>query len=582
MKFNELKTRDDLAIHLKIPRRSLTYLLYKVKPENSYNDFFISKKSGGKRKISSPTSRLKSVQRKLNESMLNFMEESDFPKSKIAYGYSKEKSIVFNSKNHVKKKFVINIDIKDFFESINFGRVRGFFINNKYFKMNTEVSTIIAQLTCYNNSLPQGAPTSPLISNLIGQILDYKISKICNKYKLVYTRYVDDLTFSTNDDKIIKNYSSFIDEIDQILNKSGFQRNINKTRIQYRNSRQVVTGLVVNRKISIPREYYKDTRSMLHSLISNGEFYIDKDQKIVGNLNQLEGRFTFIDHIEKYNNNKNKAKSLNNKSPDRLCTKEKQFQKFLFYKQFFVNERPLIITEGKTDILYLKAALKNLHKQYPELITKNKDGKFQFKIQFFERTRRNKYFYNIDSDGADTLKQIYDFFSKKNRKKGKNIALMEELKSLSNRVPLNPVILLFDNETVKSKKSSKPLLNFINYITTFLGDQKQDQMVKTQLLSHISQHLHVNIKDNLFVATNPLKHGQDESEIEDLFEINDLTHVINGVEFNYSKNKASSNTLDKNQLSKIVSQKYQDISFANFIPLFDSVNSLIMEYKNKI
>lgn len=579
MKFNEIKTRDDLAIHLKIPRRSLNYLLYKIKPERSYSEFFIPKKSGESRRISAPSTRLKNVQNKLNKSILVYMKESEFPKSKIAYGYSKKKSIVFNSENHIKKKIVINIDIKNFFESINFGRVRGFFINNKYFGMSPEVSTIIAQLTCYNNSLPQGAPTSPLISNLVGQILDHRISKLCKKYKLIYTRYVDDLTFSTNNLEIVNEYGDFINDIDEILKKSGFQRNIEKTRIQYSNSRQTVTGLIVNKKINIPREYYKRTRSMLHSLILNGNFFLDKDKLLVGNLNQLEGRFSFIDYIEKYNNNNQKEM----RKPIKLNTREKQFQKFLFYKQFFENDRPLIITEGKTDILYLKAALKNLYNQYPELITKSNDGKFQFKIQFFKRTDRNKYFLNIKNDGADTLKEIYNFYSKKNSNKSIDGALIEEIKLLSKRSPKNPVILLFDNETKNIKNSKKPLLKFVDHVTAVVGNRtKQDEKRKKQLLSHISQCLHVNIKDNLYIATNPLKNGQDEAEIEDLFEFNDLKHMINGVEFVYTKDKTISNRLEKDDLSKIISQKYKDVSFVNFIPLLDAISDIIKDYKSKV
>src|SRR5699024_7070708 len=110
-------------------------------------------------------------------------------------GFIPGKSIITNARIHRNKRLVVNIDLKDFFPSFHFGRVRGFFEKNKYFLLSREVSTIIAQLTCYKGSLPQGAPTSPIITNLICQILDYKLLKIAKKYKTDYSRYADDLTF---------------------------------------------------------------------------------------------------------------------------------------------------------------------------------------------------------------------------------------------------------------------------------------------------------------------------------------------------------------------------------------------------
>ena len=108
---------------------------------------------------------------------------------------------------------VLNIDLENFFESFHFGRVRGFFIKNNNFLLPIEVATVIAQISCYEGKLPQGAPSSPIISNLICEILDYRLLKIAKKYKLNYTRYADDLTFSTNDKNFLGLQMEFYEEI---------------------------------------------------------------------------------------------------------------------------------------------------------------------------------------------------------------------------------------------------------------------------------------------------------------------------------------------------------------------------------
>lgn len=122
--------------------------------------------------------------------------------------------------------------------------------------------------------------------------------------------------------------------------------------MQFKDSKQVVTGLVVNKKINIERNYYKKTRAMAHSLYKNGEIFIDGYR---GTLSQLEGRFAFINSIDTYNNLFDKVKH----DFANLSAREREYKKFMFYKYFCNNIMPLIITEGKTDKIYLKAALKN-------------------------------------------------------------------------------------------------------------------------------------------------------------------------------------------------------------------------------
>ncbi|XUD04974.1 hypothetical protein IGJ34_002977 [Enterococcus sp. AZ177] len=258
--------------------------------------------------------------------------------------------------------------------------------------------------------------------------------KLAKKYKLDYSRYADDLTFSTNNTLFLSQEKIFLKKLTKEIERAGFKLNAKKTRLQFNSSRQEVTGLVVNKKISVPREYYKNTRAMAHNLYKNGEFIING---VSGNINQLEGRFAFINQLDKFNNKLeyNTSLNLNNieyqkyllsiKRKEKnhhvmlqmLNAREKEYQKFLYYKYFYGNKIPTIVTEGKTDVRYIKAALKNLYKDYPNLIEK-KNNEFVFKVFFFKKSKRiknkdisrYKYFFNLPIDGADSMKKYVQFF----------------------------------------------------------------------------------------------------------------------------------------------------------------------------
>lgn len=357
---NKVKSRNELADLLGISRKRLTYLLYIKHLENMYTSFEIPKKSGGQRLINAPNKELKLIQRRLANELYEYHTRLNKDKqiNGVSQAFEKGKSIFTNAKIHRKKRFIINVDLENFFDNIHFGRVRGYLIKNKDFQLSEEVATVIAQLTCFKGSLPQGAPTSPIISNYICNIFDLRIIKLAKKYKLNYTRYADDLTFSTNEKYFMENWEDFMENLKKEVERAGFHLNEKKTRISYEDSRQEVTGVIVNKKISIKREYYKNTRAMANNLYKTGEFYINGEK---GSLNQLEGRFTFINQAECF------GKKI---IFQQLNGREKEYQKFLFFKYFYANEKPLIVTEGKTDVIYLKAALKKMYRDYPELVTK--------------------------------------------------------------------------------------------------------------------------------------------------------------------------------------------------------------------
>ncbi|PAF16952.1 RNA-dependent DNA polymerase, partial [Terribacillus saccharophilus] len=152
----------------------------------------MQKKSGGERIIHTPSIDLKEIQRSIVEVLWRqqkILWEEHNIKPNISHAFIKKKGIITNARVHKNKRYVFNIDLEDFFDSFHFGRVRGFFEKNKDFLFPEKMATTLAQLTCYNGSLPQGAPTSPIITNLICNILDMRLLKIAKEFKLDYTRY---------------------------------------------------------------------------------------------------------------------------------------------------------------------------------------------------------------------------------------------------------------------------------------------------------------------------------------------------------------------------------------------------------
>lgn len=166
----EINTVEDLCNQLNISVSFLKYILY-VKKDN-YTTFSIPKKNGGVRTITSPKDELKYIQRQL----LAFLEKN-YSFLECQHGFIKERSCVTNANKHVGKRFVLNGDIENFFDNIHFGRVRGLF-RSKPFNYSDELATTIAKIVCYNKCLPQGAPTSPFISNMICFMMDKELDFI--------------------------------------------------------------------------------------------------------------------------------------------------------------------------------------------------------------------------------------------------------------------------------------------------------------------------------------------------------------------------------------------------------------------
>ncbi|HEV7346866.1 reverse transcriptase family protein [Telluribacter sp.] len=220
-----------------------------------YSSFAIPKRSGGSRTISAPDPELKVVQTLLSTCLARLYE----PPAAV-HGFIEGKSVVSNAELHLRKPFVLNIDLLDFFHSIDSSRIM-VVLQRQPFNFSERMAFHLTWLCCFKQRLPQGAPTSPVLSNIVCQRLDVLLQEFAVENNLTYTRYADDLSFSSSDEW--KN--EWPGQIGAIIAEEGFTVNAKKVRIQNSAQRQEVTGLTVNEKTNVSREYIRLIRSMLYN-----------------------------------------------------------------------------------------------------------------------------------------------------------------------------------------------------------------------------------------------------------------------------------------------------------------------------
>ncbi len=284
--FKTSSSLEDVAETLEVPADYLKKCLYGFPSHKAYRTFSIPKKTGGDRKISVPPNGIALLQSKF-KTILDAIYE---PKICV-FGFVKGKSIKTGALAHKKKaKWVLNIDIKDFYDSIHFGRVFGLF---KSLGVNKIAAAHWGNLVTCSDRLPQGASTSPVISNMISLQLDNKLLHLAKGYSLVYTRYADDISFSTTKKGFPKEFFHFKESPDDYSNiqagkllenaitSAGFQINEKKTRLYSKHVRQEITGLTVNEFVNVRRSYIRQIRAMIHAVEKYhwelaGKEYIDK------------------------------------------------------------------------------------------------------------------------------------------------------------------------------------------------------------------------------------------------------------------------------------------------------------------
>ena len=241
---------DELARRLDVDADHLRA----VRPQ--YTEFTIPKRSGGTRRILAPGSELKAVQRRILRRLLERLGVHP-----AATGFQKGHSIVTNALFHAGKAVVVHMDIRDFFGTTRTKRVSTYF---RKVGWNREAASLLTALCCHDGGLPQGAPTSPRLSNLVNYRLDARLTGLAGTAGALYSRYADDMTFSFDrDDHDAVEHAIW--KTKRILADEGYKLHTHKKlHIRRRHQRQIVTGLVVNERVHLPRETRRWLRAVEH------------------------------------------------------------------------------------------------------------------------------------------------------------------------------------------------------------------------------------------------------------------------------------------------------------------------------
>lgn len=566
------KNRRDLATLLGYDYQVFCRILYQHPIHRRYTTILIPKKnSNTPRVILSPDGFLKNVQRKLCELLEHISDEINISKNIYSFAFKKnsddkEYGIYKNALPHINKKIVINLDLKDFFENITFPRIVGYFTKNKNFLLSQEVAITIAQIACYSSNnksfLPQGSPVSPILSNMIGEILDAKITKLINKYKFEYTRYADDLTLSFKTINVPKNIIFLKNNewnlgksLREAIQSSGFEVNPNKFRVKSPNERQTVTGLSVNKKVNINKNYYKYSKAIALAYCKNNEFkkskyhiFTDKEEtyeSLIGILNYIKYIKNREDLRLKPKEARIEIKKPTTQEPSyylfQMNSFDRLYLKVLFQRNFVFQNKINIICEGKTDPQHINIFLKNskkfFKKNYNVMAFKEEDP------SFFSKELRIQ-------GGTGSLCRFIDVYS----------TLFMSTKS-SNL----PTILLVDSDDAGDRVFAKAEKR---YPKTFKSVNNYKYKIR---FAHVLK--------NLFIIQLPKKCGLEDKEIkcmEQMYAQELINYEIDGKKVCLdNKGLDTKKFLTKDQFVKhVINSNSQNINYTNFNNLFELIDNI--------
>jgi len=564
---------SDLAHLLGFKPGMLSFILYKCPKATLYRKFDIPKRRGGSREIWAPEKDLKLVQHRLSDLLQNCVEEirrahghETDGRLGIAHGFKRGHSILTNARPHVARRYVFNVDLHDFFGSINFGRVRGLFLKDQNFSLNEKVATVLAQIACHENKLPQGSPCSPVIANLIGHPLDMMLVRLANATDCTYTRYADDLTFSSNkpvfSSRIAKRSESDADVwlpgqgLKRLVTKAGFSLNEKKTRMQYRDSCQQVTGVVVNRKVNVPAAYRYTVRAMVDHALKTGSFnFVYQKAGPTGAIStetakganrQLLGMLSYIDWVDCFNR--------------KLCEKSGRefigapgrvelFRRFLYFDAFYDLSQPVVVCEGPTDNVYLRHAIKSLAAAYPALATSS--SKPQLMVRLFKYGERRTSEITQLTGGVGGLCHLM---------KNYHADLTTRIKAPA---PKHPVIVLIDNDS-----GADDIYGAIAGIT------------KKARPRGMAPFIHVT--GNLYVVPTPLGPNGAKSAIEDFFDSGTQATKLGTKTFSREKRINESTEYGKAAFAReVVEKNAKSIDFRGFAPILDRITAAIKDHATR-
>ena len=367
----KIANNKELAHLLGITTAKLTYYAYHLGDGEKYEAFSIKKRGGGDRLIEAPVKGLKDIQRDI----AHFLEQSYKPRACV-FAYVKDRGIVEHAETHIGQRWLLRLDLKNFFHAISILRISGVLRRAPYNLAESPANTV-ARLCTIGRRLPQGSPASPVISNIICKGLDYKLKELAASNKCYYTRYADDIFISNNGSTFppaiatrCEDGSAELSEtLKKIITDAGFVINIEKTILRKRSERQLVTGIVVNRKSNVPKEFIKSVRAALyawekHGLQAAEEHWkqkIEKTNRYDGESPQMKlvirGKINHIGHVKGY-------------SDGTFLTLVKRLQ--ALDNDFHIDEQKIsrtitgeihIYTEGVTDTKHFQSALRWFKRQ---------------------------------------------------------------------------------------------------------------------------------------------------------------------------------------------------------------------------
>ena len=308
-RLHSIYTKYDLAKEIGVPAQLVTRRAFMTDQSSLYAVHMIPKRSGGTRTISAPYWPMLNIQHKL----LSLLEELYRPSTRVM-GFVKGRGIKENAECHVGKRLILNIDIENYFPSVHAGRIRRRLMARPY-SLSDDVATTIAKLCTLNGELPIGAPTSPILANIISSSLDQQLSTIAKRHGCFYTRYADDITFSTNKrsfpiaiaskDPSAPGKVIIGVDLNEAFSTGGFKLNAQKSRILDRTMRQEVCGVTCNVKVNANRRILREVRSILYKWHTYGRQITETAWKKAYNWrdaksleSSLRGKIQHIIHLK--------------------------------------------------------------------------------------------------------------------------------------------------------------------------------------------------------------------------------------------------------------------------------------------
>jgi RNA-directed DNA polymerase len=418
---------------------------------------------------------------------------------------------------------------------------------------------------------------------MIAHILDVRLAQLAKRHKVTYSRYADDLTFSTNRKEFPPALAHREDKpgsewllgatLISAIERCGFAVNPAKTRMQVRASRQMVTGLTVNKKVNVPQDYYRAVRSMCNALFQTGSYHRPIPRAGVGadgstvdlteKLGPLEGMLGHVYHIKRqsarrHTDNQNQTGNEWDSSGDQTSRikadsipSEKLYRKFLFYKYFIAPELPLIVCEGETDIVYVRMSIKYLTNFHP-MLGSVEEGKFIRGIRFFSYVNKHaQHVIELTGGSANFPKFIRRYETRVNKFKHRPMGC--------------PIIILIDNDSgAKGRKGIFSLLS---------RELKIDITTSTR-------DPYYHICENLYLVKTPEGIGDGTSCIEDLFSKDLKSTILDGKTFSLDNNHDRAAHYGKMDFAKkVVIPHAATIDWTSFEPLLARVASVIEHHR---